>query len=63
MNAAEMVLLMDKYAELKIEGFSFGVQIIDVREVFGRVDCLVRPWPDGEGEQWVSRERLKVDFN
>ena len=44
-------------ALLKIDGFQVVVQILDVKAVFGRVDCLVTP-AQGAGKMWVQLSRL-----
>ena len=49
----------DKLAYLRIHPLRVLVQILDSREVWGRVDCLVSPI-HGSGEQWVSLDRLDV---
>ena len=35
------------------------VLILDVRELWGRIDCLIRPVA-GEGKCWVSIDKLIV---
>lgn len=35
------------------------VVILEVRHMFGRVDCLVRP-TDGDGESWVALDQLEL---
>lgn len=43
------------------EGFSFLVQVIDVRRVFARVDFLIRPVNiESRGEVWVDANRVKL---
>jgi len=44
-------------AILTIGPLKFAVQVLDSRQVFSRVDCLVTPL-HGAGQQWVSTDRL-----
>lgn len=59
MTTSEMMVYMDKDANLRMESLTVRVHIGDVREVFGRMDCLVQPL-NGSGAQWVSSDRIAV---
>ena len=64
MTAGELDKLRGMNATLRVSERSgatlgFPVKITDARESFGRLDVLVTPL-DGEGEAWVSAERVKV---
>ncbi len=59
MTTKELSAPIGKEALLKVYPLQFGVKILDTRLVFSRVDCLVAPII-GNGEQWVSLERLEV---
>lgn len=61
MSAQWLSQFVGKYALLRSEQLRHGVEILDARESFGRTDCLVRPFPSGEGQQWVSVDRLKIE--
>ncbi len=39
--------------------FVIGVRILDARSAYGRIDVLVEP-ESGEGQAWVSADRVKV---
>jgi hypothetical protein len=41
----------------RINGLLIGVEVIDMRRVWDRVDLLIRP-RTGKGEVWVSREAI-----
>ncbi len=49
--------LHDRRALLSIGPLRVLVDILDSRQVFARVDCLVSP-VNGTGQQWVSVDRL-----
>ncbi len=59
MTASEAAKYLDKRGLLNTEKGKLSVPIytVDVREVYGRIDVLVRPH-DGQGEVWVSTERI-----
>jgi hypothetical protein len=38
----------------------FDVKVMDVRQVFGRIDFLVTP-EHGNGQQWVESSRVQLD--
>ncbi len=59
MTTKELAALIGKEALLTCHPLQFGVKILDTRVVFSRVDCLVKPII-GNGNQWVSLERLQV---
>lgn len=42
----------------KVDGITFTVNIIDTRERFGNLDCLIVP-VFGKGSAWVSIDSLK----
>jgi hypothetical protein len=45
---------------LRFEKLDVGVTILDVRQVWGRVDVLVEPCA-GSGQQWVSSDRVTLE--
>lgn len=47
-------------ARLLVDGLGVPVRILDVRQVWGRVDYLVTP-EGGTGETWVSSERVTIN--
>jgi hypothetical protein len=53
----EMRPLHPRPAILTIGPLKVAVQVLDSRQVFSRVDCLVTPL-HGAGQQWVSTDRL-----
>ena len=60
MTSRELALLLDKEASIELlPGVTFKVTILDGRAAYGRLDVLVTPL-DGEGEAWVSAERVRV---
>jgi hypothetical protein len=59
MTTREKMSLIDNAAMLAIHPLSVPVTIKDVKEAFGRTDCLVVPI-GGAGQQWVSFERLTL---
>lgn len=59
MTAAEAAKLIDTFASLRIEDLTIDVRIMDVRESFGRTDYKIAPI-NGQGEQWVSADRVQT---
>ncbi len=49
--------LHGRQALLAVDSLRVLVNVLDSRQVFARVDCLVSP-VNGQGEQWVSVDRL-----
>jgi hypothetical protein len=47
------------YGYWHVEKIKVFIEIVDVREVYGRVDVLIQP-TQGLGEQWVSAERISI---
>lgn len=58
-TAAELVSVINSNGFLTVDEFRIKVKIKDARTVFGRTDYLVEPI-EGEGEKWVSSERVSV---
>jgi len=44
-------------ARINLDGLKVDVKILDVKQVFGRVDVLITPI-NGSGEKWVQADRL-----
>lgn len=57
MNAKDAAALIGKTVTLLSDGLRFYVEILDVREAYGRTDYKVKP-VGGSGEKWVSRDRV-----
>jgi hypothetical protein len=63
MSAAELIKLTGHktgnkdIARLDVDGLRIMVKLLDVKQVFGRVDVLVTP-VNGSGEKWVWLDRL-----
>lgn len=57
LSVRKLAELIGETRRLRVDGLRVDVEIRDVREVFGRVDCLVSPVA-GSGGQWVSFDRL-----
>ena len=56
----EIAELLDKQASIELlPGVTFRVTIKDGRAAYGRLDVLVTP-EAGEGEAWVSADRVRV---
>ena len=54
MNAKELLLLIGKTGQLVIRpGCTTEVKVEDARQVFGRIDYLVKPMA-GKGDCWVE---------
>jgi hypothetical protein len=53
----EMRPLHPRMGILTIGPLKVAVRVLDSRQVFSRVDCLVTPL-NGAGQQWVSTDRL-----
>lgn len=53
----ELTILHDRRGLLEVGTLRVEVLVLDTRQVFGRVDCLVEP-VSGSGRQWVSVDRL-----
>ena len=58
MTAKELAVNIGKKGFLDIGNMQVHVTIIDVRQVFHRVDFLVTP-VDGNGSTWVESSRVK----
>lgn len=56
-SVRKLAELIDEVRLLLIDSLHVRIRIVDVREVFGRVDCLVEPVA-GSGRQWVAFYRL-----
>ena len=60
MTHKEMAKLIEsKWMLSDGKGLSFTVRIEDMREVWGKPQCLVSP-VDGYGERWVDMTSLSV---
>ncbi len=63
MSASELIKLVGQKtgnkdtAGLNIEGLTVHVRLLDVKQVFGRVDVLVTP-VNGAGQKWVQSDKL-----
>ena len=50
-----------RYTFQVLHGFYVKVEIIDARQVFGRVDVLIKPIDEaGTGSTWIEFDRLKA---
>jgi len=58
MTVKELAANIDKHGFLDIGNMQVKVRIIDVRQVFGRIDYNVTP-TDGNGNIWVESNRVK----
>lgn len=57
-TAGELQKAIGQKVQLRTaEGLYIDVEVVDVRQVWNRVDCLVTPLM-GSGSAWVSVERL-----
>lgn len=59
MTARDMVNTIGKTGTLRVEELQIGVEIVDIRKVWNRIDFLVSP-VNGQGEKWVSEERVTI---
>ena len=60
LTAKEMTKLIEsKWLLSDGKGLRFTVRIEDMREVWGKAQCLVSP-VDGSGERWVDMTSLSV---
>uniref|UniRef100_A0A6M3JHH3 Uncharacterized protein n=1 Tax=viral metagenome TaxID=1070528 RepID=A0A6M3JHH3_9ZZZZ len=59
MRATELIKFVGRRAHYKLGEFSFQVEIIDSREVYGRLEHLIRPGL-GTGEAWVLNWLLEI---
>jgi len=57
LSVKKLAELIGETRRLRTGGLRVDVVVRDVREVFGRVDCLVTPVA-GSGGQWVAFDRL-----
>lgn len=60
MTTSEKINMIGQYARLPIKGLEVSVKILDIRDVFGRVDAQVTPEAGG-GSAWVDIKSLKTD--
>ena len=57
----ELMVAIGQTASLRTnKKFCVDVLVLDVRTVWNRIDCLVRPIA-GDGELWVSCDRLIIN--
>lgn len=59
MTAREAMQAVGKTGALQLGPFAVSVKILDVREVYGRVNFLVTPIA-GEGQAWKAETSVKV---
>lgn len=59
MTAREAKNLLGKVGALTMGDLTVDVEILDVREVFGRTDFLVTPVA-GSGQTWRAEHNVKV---
>ncbi len=57
MTVKELAANIGKKGFLNIDNMQVHIEIIDARQVFGRVDFQVTPC-DGNGNNWVESRRL-----
>jgi len=63
MSATELIKLVGHktgnkdIALLNCDGLQVQVKLLDVKQVFGRIDVLVTP-SQGQGQKWVQVDRL-----
>ena len=61
MTTNELERLVGMRATIVERGITFGVRILDSRTVYGRDELLVSPdGPHGDGQAWVTVDRVKV---
>lgn len=59
MTTAEFIKLIGQPTTWTTRGITFNVEIVDVREKFGRVDVLLAPTNPGvTGKVWVDLAKL-----
>ena len=56
-SVRKLAELIGEVRLLRVDSLRVRIRVLDVREVFGRVDCLVEPVA-GSGGQWVAFDRL-----
>jgi hypothetical protein len=59
MTVAEMANWIGCLGAVKIGDFDIHVKILDLRERFGTMDCLITPLC-GEGQKWVEFNRFRL---
>jgi hypothetical protein len=57
MTGKELAALIGREGLLFIHPIRVAVRVLDSRVVYSRVDCLITPIA-GNGQQWVSLDRL-----
>jgi hypothetical protein len=60
MSAKDMSKMIGKPGQLDVNGMTFLVKIIDVRERWGKVDYLVTP-KAGHGQTWKSSDSVRTN--
>lgn len=61
MNVSEAMALIGKTATYKIDDMSFTVAIVDVRQVFNRIDYKITPAKGcGSGTKWVDARKVRL---
>lgn len=62
MTTTALNIAIGKIAQLRVETtLVVNVTVLDAKSAYGRANYLVRPI-SGEGEQWVSGERLIISL-
>ena len=59
MDIIKLAATVGKKAFWSVEGTKVPVDILDVRQVWSRVDYYCKPL-FGEGEKWISHERIEL---
>jgi hypothetical protein len=60
MTTTDKIKIIGKTGLLAVNGLKFEVEILDVRDSFGRTDYKVKP-VSGEGTRWVSSESVTLN--
>lgn len=48
-----------RVAQLQFDKLTFVVKVLDVRQVWGKLQAQVEPYEGGYGQQWVELARLR----
>lgn len=59
MTVKELASFIGKQGFLNIDNMQVKVTVMDVRQVFGRIDFQITPM-DGNGNNWVEASRVNM---
>ena len=59
----ELMQMIGKLGYIKVNGWFVGLEVIDVKKVFGTEKLLVCQHGNTQGAQWINRDSFTVVSN